>query len=72
MNTGKTLTIGLVAAWLQFLPQVSHGENFFLAPGGNDLDPGSQASPFATLERARAAARQSKDATVILAPGSYR
>jgi len=72
MNTGKTLTLGFLAAWLQFSPPASHGENFFLAPDGNDLNPGSEASPFATLERARAAARQSQDATVILAPGSYR
>lgn len=71
MNSGKFFKIGILIASLHFLPQASHGDNFFLAPGGNDLDPGSQSSPFATLERARAAARQSKNATVILAPGSY-
>ena len=72
MNTVKTLTLGFLLAWLQLSLQTSHGGNFFVAPDGNDLNSGSEAKPFATLVRARAFARQSKDSIVILKPGTYR
>jgi len=45
---------------------------FHLAPSGNDANPGTQAKPFATLERARDAARLAKGSTVILGAGTYR
>jgi len=44
----------------------------FIAPTGSDANPGTQAKPFATLERARDAARTSKGAIVELAAGTYR
>ena len=40
-----------------------YGAEWFVAPSGNDNNPGTQIQPFATLERARDAARASTDAT---------
>jgi len=48
------------------------GADFHVAPTGNDAHPGTKEKPFATLERARDAARQAKQATVVLAGGTYR
>jgi len=48
-----------------------HAAEFHLAPSGNDASPGTQAKPFATLERAQKAARASKGSTVWLHNGSY-
>jgi len=49
---------------------------FFVAPDGNDRNPGTEARPFATLERARAAVRQVNRAMtggihVVLRGGTY-
>jgi len=46
---------------------------FYVAPSGNDANPGTVAAPFATPEHARDVARQSPDAdkSVHLAPGRY-
>ncbi len=49
--------------------------NFYVAPDGNDAHPGSKDQPFATLERARDAARGETnrvEITVILRGGVYR
>jgi hypothetical protein len=46
--------------------------DFHVATGGKDSNPGTREQPFATLERARDAARHSKNATVSLAAGTYR
>ena len=52
---------------------------FFVAPAGKDANPGTKEQPFATLERAREAVRQIKQAgplkepvTVCVRGGSYR
>ena len=37
-----------------------HAAEFYVAPGGSDAGPGTKARPFATLERARDAARQAR------------
>ncbi|MFA6564410.1 MAG: right-handed parallel beta-helix repeat-containing protein [Verrucomicrobiia bacterium] len=43
--------------------------DFYIAPCGNDADPGTKAKPFATLERARDAARQAVGAVRIVMRG---
>lgn len=52
--------------------QISGAAEFYLSPAGNDANPGTKEKPFATLERARDAARQAKGSTVTLAAGTYR
>jgi hypothetical protein len=56
----------------------AHAIDIFMAPGGNDTNPGTATKPFATLERARDAIRELKHAgplkepvTVRLAGGIY-
>jgi hypothetical protein len=45
---------------------------FFVSPSGNDTNPGTEAKPFATLERARDAARhQGEPARVVVRAGIY-
>ncbi len=51
---------------------VAQAAEFHLAPTGDDANPGTKDKPFATLERARDAARQAKGSTVTLAGGTYR
>lgn len=55
------------------------GHAWHVAPSGDDAHPGTKEQPFATLERARAAAREhdrsatgSAPATIWLAPGVYQ
>ena len=53
------------------------GTYFFVAPGGNDGNPGTEQQPFLTLERARAAVREalqtgSGQIRVWLREGTYR
>ena len=50
---------------------------WYVAPGGSDANPGTEAQPFATLERARQAVRtvngnMQSDVVVMLAGGTYR
>ena len=45
---------------------------FHVSPTGSDANPGTAAKPFATLPRARDAARQAQGSVVVLAPGTYR
>ena len=57
--------------------QVATAADFHVAPNGNDADPGTEAKPFATLERARKAVRQinrgmKEDIVVVLRGGTYR
>ena len=56
-----------------------HASDFFVAPTGNDANPGTADRPFATLERARDAVRQLKQAGLLKEPvniklqgGTYR
>jgi len=54
------------------------GADFYVAPGGDDANPGTEAEPFATLARARDAARGriaaglSGDLSVLVRGGTYR
>ncbi len=41
----------------------AYGAEFFVSPSGDDTNPGTQQSPFATLERARDAVRQLKQSS---------
>ena len=56
----------------------SHAADFYVAPAGDDANPGTKRLPFATLERARDAVRERKrarpdrDYTVLLRGGTYR
>ena len=70
-TTRKPVFSILIVLLLMHLATVQAAE-FYVAPGGQDTNPGSKALPFATLERARDAARQAKGSTVTLAPGAYR
>lgn len=54
------------------LAAISMAAEFHVAPTGNDTNPGSADKPFATLEKACAAARATAGAdTVIVHPGTY-
>ncbi len=51
-----------------------HAERYYVAPGGNDQDPGTLAQPFATLQRAQLAARKAaghEAVTVQVRAGTY-
>ena len=60
-----------LAAIMASMP-IAYGSTVHVATNGDDSNPGTEAKPFASLERARNAARQSKKTTVILAAGTYR
>jgi len=52
-------------------------QQFYVSPTGSDDDPGTEAKPFATIQRARAAVRRvnrqmSGDIVVVLRGGTYR
>ena len=61
-----------LAALLPILASSALAGDFHVAPNGNDANPGNAAQPFASLEKARDAARLAKGSTVILAAGTYR
>ncbi|HUU01457.1 MAG TPA: right-handed parallel beta-helix repeat-containing protein [Myxococcota bacterium] len=50
-------------------PGVTYGAEFFIATDGDDGNPGTQDSPFATLERARTAVRDLKTSSGLPANG---
>ena len=63
---------------LALVSTVASATDFYVAPNGNDAKPGTQAKPFATIERARDAIRDlkktgplKKPVTVRLAGGTY-
>ncbi|MCX6901275.1 MAG: right-handed parallel beta-helix repeat-containing protein [Verrucomicrobia bacterium] len=56
----KIIAILLAAAALTLAAQTTSAVEFHVASDGNDANPGTKAKPFATLERARNAIRQSK------------
>jgi len=62
MKRRKMNAIGFVVMILLLAAEVMGADKqavtFFVAPDGNDAYPGTEANPFATLERARDAARQ--------------
>ena len=52
----------------------AHAVSYYVAPGGNDADPGSLAKPFATLQRAQQAARKAagrEAVTILIREGTY-
>ncbi len=71
-----TLTRIIVGA-LALVTVAATAADFYVAPNGNDTNPGTQAKPFATLERARDEVRSSKKSgaaggvTVWIQPGTY-
>ena len=70
MKTTRTLLTALLFAPLAAL----QAAEFHVAPTGNDANPGTEAKPFATLERAREAVRalQTREgATVCVRAGTY-
>src|SRR6478736_3664309 len=50
----------------------ANASEFHVSPQGSDSNPGTAAKPFATLEKARDAARREKGSTIELATGTYR
>jgi hypothetical protein len=60
----KVLTLFAVAA--------ACSAQVYVSPSGDDVNPGSQARPVRSLERARLLARTAPLRAVILAPGTYR
>ena len=69
-----------IICWLITTTVVSHsvceGETFYVAPSGSDVNPGTEAAPFATLERARDAVRAAKASaqdglSVVIGGGVY-
>jgi hypothetical protein len=52
------LLIGLVLSALCWLAFAADGADFYVAPNGNDANPGTDAAPFATVAKARDAVRQ--------------
>src|SRR5688500_1406806 len=67
-----------VVLFLCVLRTTASAADFHLAPHGSDLNPGTEARPFATLERARDAVREQKrhqpnrDYEVAIRGGIYR
>ena len=64
------MKITFVLSLLFFFSAATFAAEFYVSPKGNDKNPGSAASPFATLRRAAAAAGPGD--TVKIAPGLYR
>ena len=65
MSYRVVLTLALVVINL-------HAAEFHVAPRGNDADPGTRTKPFATLERARDAIRELKQAGPLKEPVTVR
>ena len=75
-------TRSFLLAWLACLlaPAVAlpaAGTTLYVAPGGSDANPGTEAQPFATIEKARQAVRainrdMTGDIVVVLRGGTYR
>ncbi len=67
----------LLTALLLALLAASQAADFFVSPNGNDANPGTEAKPVATLERARDAARAARASDpkagcrVVLGGGTY-
>jgi hypothetical protein len=69
----------VVAGFVLLLTWVGAAAEFWVAPGGNDANPGTRSKPFASLERARDAARERRTTqsgfresiTICLRSGDY-
>jgi hypothetical protein len=51
------LVVGILLASPLLSTNYSQVTEFYIAPGGNDTNPGTEEKPFATLNRARNAVR---------------
>ena len=83
LNNGKTTlwfqkhsTAALLAVLLLLIGSSAFAAEYFLSPSGDDANPGTEARPFQTLERARDAVRNNPDKgrepiTVWLKEGRY-
>jgi parallel beta helix pectate lyase-like protein len=78
-RTMNKLTIILTATVLTLVCHFAPAATFFVATDGNDAHPGTEAKPFATLQRARHEVRKLKQAgpmpesiTVVVRGGTYR
>jgi hypothetical protein len=60
----------LVSPILLVVALPAFGQPYYVAPAGNDANPGTLAKPFASLQRAQQAARQ-KPGAVFLRGGTY-
>jgi hypothetical protein len=60
----------IIELLLLFLTWPAFGQPYYVAPSGNDANPGTLAQPFATLRRAQQAVRQ-KPGPVFLRGGTY-
>jgi PDZ domain/Right handed beta helix region len=70
----KPWFIRFIALLILVAGVAANATQFFVAPGGDDANPGSLARPFATLQRARQAARPfcgREPVTVSLREGTY-
>jgi len=73
IKSSAARTTALLGVGMILLSTLVNASTFHVSPTGDDTNPGTQDAPFATLERARDAARASASPrTVILAPGTYR
>ena len=67
----------IIVSALAFVATVANAADFYVAPNGNDANPGTSARPFATPQRARDAIRAAKQQgdrgsfSVQLAGGLY-
>ena len=76
-SVGRTAAFLLLCAGLM-VPEPGSAVEFFVAPDGDDANPGSRQQPFSSLERARDAVRASRaggpggtGATVWIREGRY-
>ena len=65
-----TAKLLLLSALTLMSMSLSHAQQYFVSPTGNDANAGSLAKPFATLKRAQMAVRQTRG-TVFLRSGTY-
>jgi len=71
MMTRKSISIILIPLMASIGPVIA--ADFYVAPSGADTNAGTREKPFASLERARDAARNGGGkSTIILADGTYR
>ena len=77
MTTGRFFLASVALLLVHASTSAAVETTLYVAPGGNDANPGTQAQPFATLEKARQAVRavnqqMQGDMVVVLRGGTYR
>ena len=77
-RTTRHTVVAFTAALLLAPSATLHAADFYVAPDGDDANPGTEAKPFATLERGRDAVRVARAAKpeatcrIVLGGGTYR